>query len=123
MRHRLNRIHRELITGLLLVSLVFRALIPVGFMPSGEHALALQICRAGVLTPRDSLDQQAPAHGSSHVEHCPFASAPASGPIANVATLQSVAAKALPSLGIFVALRLSSRIERAHQPRAPPRLA
>jgi hypothetical protein len=117
-----HRIHRELITGLLLVALAFRALIPVGFMPTGEHGFSLEICRAGTLAPASAIDQHTPSQRSAHFEHCLFA-ASAAGPISNLPVLQPLALTAVPSLGEGAASRRASAFERAHQPRAPPRLA
>jgi hypothetical protein len=114
-----SRTRRELITALLLVALAFRALIPVGFMPAADGSVSLQICRAGFLASIDPPDQRAPA-GHSHFEHCPFGSAPASGPIANAPGLPAAAATSSPPLGDSVTLRLSARFDAAHQPRAPP---
>ena len=121
MRHRLKRrTQRELITALLLVALTFRALIPVGFMPAADGALALQVCRAGFLASGDAPDPHAPPDQPSHFEHCPFGSAPAGGPIANIAVLHAPGRSAFPPVGDFLTLRLLARLERAHAPRAPP---
>jgi hypothetical protein len=115
-----SRTQRELITALLLVALTFRALIPMGFMPAADGAFSLQICRAGFLASIDPPDQHAPPGQPSHFEHCPFGSAPATGPIANVPALQAAGPLAFPPAGDFITLRLGARLERAHQPRAPP---
>ena len=124
MHYRLkSRTQRELITALLLVTLAFRALIPVGFMPATDRAFSLEICRAGFLASFDPLNQQAPPDHSSHFEHCPFGTAPAAGPIANVPALHAGGLTAFPSVGDFVMLRPGARLDPAHQPRAPPRLA
>ncbi len=117
---RRNQSQRELITGLVLVALAFRALIPAGFMPATDRAFSLEICRAGFLAAIDPLDQPAPPDHSSHFEHCPFGTAPATGPIAAVPALPAGGLRAFPPAGDFVTLRLGVRLDRAHQPRAPP---
>jgi hypothetical protein len=123
MRHLKSRTQRELITALLLVALAFRALIPVGFMPATDGAFSLQICRAGFLASIDPTYQHAAPGHSSHFEHCPFGTAPAAGPIANVPAFHAAGLTALPPAVDFVPLRLGARLDPAHQPRAPPRLA
>jgi hypothetical protein len=123
MRYRLKRRTRhELISALLLVALAFRALIPAGFMPAADGTFSLQVCRAGFLTSGDALNQHAPPDQPSHFEHCPFGSAPASGPIAHVPAIRLTGLTAFAPIGDYLTLRLSARLERAHQPRAPPRL-
>lgn len=114
-----SRTRRELITALLLVALAFRALIPVGFMPAADGSVSLQICRAGFLASVDPPNPHAPP-GQAHFEHCPFGSAPATGPIANAPVLQAAALTSSPPLSDFVTLQLSARLDAAHQPRAPP---
>lgn len=42
---------RRLSAGLLLVTLLFRAYVPVGFMPSGGHPWLLTLCPAGLSVP------------------------------------------------------------------------
>lgn len=123
-----RRLPRELITGLLLVALAFRALIPVGFMPSGDHGFSLQICRAGFLAPMHSLDhplldQQGNPERPSHFEHCPFGTAPATGPISSDLAVALAAPAAFAPPAVFTTLQRASRPDRSHPPRAPPNLA
>jgi hypothetical protein len=105
---------------MLLVALAFRALIPAGFMPAADGGFSLQICRAGFLASIDPPDPHAPPGHPSHFEHCPFDSAPATGPTANVPALHAAGLTPSPPLGDFVTLRLGARLDAAHQPRAPP---
>lgn len=115
-----SRTQRELITALLLVALAFRALIPVGFMPAADGAFSLQICRAGSLASIDPPDQHAPPGHPLHFEHCPFGSAPATGPLAHVPALHAAGLTAFAPVDDLQTLRLRARFDRAHQPRAPP---
>jgi hypothetical protein len=138
---RINREARRWVISILLMTLVVRALIPVGFMPSAEHPFTVQICPdgfppqllgpergsrhhhgAGQNTSRDMLGGTH-QHDPSHSEHCAFASAAGMGPapyaITGVAPLEPSTAPllSLPSSHFEV------RRFRIPQPRAPPCLA
>ena len=67
----------NLFTSLLLVVLLFRAYVPVGFMPASGTPFLLEMCPA-------TYQAQMPAHHGhhhsgthTHFENCPFGSAPA----------------------------------------------
>jgi hypothetical protein len=122
-----GRLQRELLTSLLLVAIAFRALIPAGFMPSAQRPFSLEICHAGTLahpagTPAAS-DHSAPPDHSSHIDHCPFGTAPGTGPLPSLPRVAQTGLTAAPTLGQFATLRLGMRLERAHAARAPPFLA
>src|ERR1700728_3884655 len=110
-----GRFQRELLTSLLLVAIVFRALIPAGFMPSSQRPFSLEICHAGTLAHSGT----SPDH-SSHFEHCPFGSAPGSGPLPSLPRVAQAGLTAAPAIAHFATLRLGARLERAHAARAPP---
>ena len=121
MRIRLNRKHRRaLITSTLLVTLLWRALIPSGFMPAADGSASLVVCPDGM--PDMVMGQAAGhPHGGNHTEHCPFGAAPYAAPVPAVAVV------ALPADDLatspaqqYDALRPAVRSARAHQPRAPP---
>jgi hypothetical protein len=122
-----GRIQRELLTSLLLVAIAFRALIPVGFMPSAARPFSLEICHAGTLAlpPATSAgsDHSLPPNHSSHFEHCPFGAAPGTGPLSSLPQVERTGLSAAPSISHFVTLRLGVRLDRAHAARAPPALA
>jgi hypothetical protein len=122
-----GRIQRELLTSLLLVAMAFRALIPVGFMPSAERSFSLEICRAGTLalvsTTSAGSNHSVPPDHSSHFEHCPFGSAPGSGPLSSLPHVVQAHLSAPPAIGHFATARLGVRLDRAHAARAPPLLA
>jgi hypothetical protein len=120
MRRLINsRFQRQLLTSLLLVAMVFRALIPSGFMPSAERPFSLEICHAGTLAP----DHSVPPNHSRHFEHCPFGSAPGAGPLSSLPRVARTGLTAPPAISRFATLRLGVRLERAHAARAPPVLA
>src|ERR1700690_182886 len=111
------------ITGVLLVAVTFRALIPAGFMPSAERPLRLEICRAGYLA---RLDTAAPAqhpHGAPQNEHCPFGAAPGAGVLPATVALPLASTIVIAPTIEFEALRIAVRVDRAHPARGPPRPA
>ena len=122
-----GRLQRELLTSLLLVTMAFRALIPAGFMPSAERPFSLEICHAGTLalpaTPLPGSDHSAPPNHSPHFEHCPFGSAPGTGPLSSLLQVRLAVLNAAPSVSRFATLRQGVRLDRAHAARAPPSLA
>jgi hypothetical protein len=105
---------------LLLALLLFRAYIPVGFMPASGVPFALQLCPAGTEMPAH-LHHHAGGHGD--FESCPFGSAPGAAPISQHIDFQTP--------GPAPSLRMASpktpllvhRSQSTHQPRGPPSLA
>ncbi len=125
------RQHRWL-ASLLVVALALRALIPVGFMPSGNGQLALQICPEGF--PAFLLHSSGHHHHEGHESsqtpghdhkswmqgHCPFGAA-AGAPAACQSLVVNVDLKPvalLPDTAVVAAV-LDFRFLVA-QPRAPP---
>jgi hypothetical protein len=102
--------------------LLFRAYIPAGFMPAGGMPFQLEICPTG-------LSAQMPAHhahhgaGHGHFEHCPFGSAPASGPTTDFPVLGAAGAVLSQPIQAFVPVLLRNELQSAHRARAPPDLA
>jgi hypothetical protein len=124
MRHVLyHRRSQRRITGLLLVALAFRALIPAGFMPSAERPLTLEICHAGSLMALDAQHPVPHPAGSSHLEHCPFGAAPSLAVLPHLSTPLPAGSSHSPSAAALEPLRYLARLERAHPARGPPRLA
>jgi hypothetical protein len=108
--------------GVLLLAIVlFRAYVPVGYMPANGAPFLLEICPAGLAgMAGHALHHHLGAHAD--FENCPFGSAPAAAPIAaqfNPPCASPVRAELLPAPA---AARLSLRLSRAHQPRGPPAL-
>jgi hypothetical protein len=113
----------DLFTSLLLVVLLFRAYVPVGFMPASGTPFQLEMCPA-------TYQAGMPAHHGhhhpgthAHFENCPFGSAPGAGPIAHIVAFAPPAPIAAETLAAIEPLRLGVQLSRAHQPRGPPSLA
>jgi hypothetical protein len=124
MRQRLfDNSRRDLMTRLLLVILLFRAYVPVGFMPASGAPFLLEICPAAVTAQMPA--HYAHHHSGSHVEfaNCPFGSAPAAGPLSHVIALEPPAPIVSQSVVAFEPLLRGVQLPRANQPRGPPSLA
>src|SRR5438132_11381726 len=80
-----NRRRRELVTSILLVAVVLRALIPLGFMPASGQGFSLAICRTDFQAPSAPQDTGQHPGRAPHTEHCAFGNAPAAGPAMQVA--------------------------------------
>jgi hypothetical protein len=122
-KHLFHPGRRDWFTGLLLAVLLFRAYIPVGFMPASGTPFLLELCPA-------AYQLQVPAHqghhhsgAHTHFENCPFGSAPAAGPISHIVAFAPPAPIVSQPLVAFEPLRLGVDLPRAHQPRGPPSLA
>ena len=124
MRQRLfDSSRRDLMTRFLLVVLLFRAYVPVGFMPASGTPFLLEFCPAAVTAPMPA--HYAHHHSGSHAEfaNCPFGSAPAAGPISHVIAFEPPTPIVSPYVVAYEPLLTSARLQRAHQPRGPPSLA
>jgi hypothetical protein len=114
---------RDLFAGLLLVVLLFRAYVPVGFMPASGAPFLVEPCPA-------TYQGQMPAHQGhhhsgthTHFENCPFGSAPSAGPTAHIIVFAPPAPIVSQPFVAFAPLCLSLQLPRAHQSRGPPSLA
>ena len=115
---RLHRRARRSLVGILLLAVLARGLIPSGYMPATGAGFGLQLCDAGLSHP---LQHGGPGPGGApHVEHCVFGNAPLPGPaphgIVVVEPPAPVSALSFPAKP----LRVSVRLLRTQQPRAPP---
>jgi len=118
----LNLERRNLYTGILLAVLLFRAYIPVGFMPANGTPFLLELCpEAAAMQMPGHHHHHSDAH--THFDHCPFGSAPAAGPISQLVVFEPPGQIAPPVAVAFDSLRRGVRPERAHQPRGPPALS
>ena len=107
------------LTWSVLLVLLLRAWIPVGFMP-GQSAHGVPVLRfcEGHQHPRGAPG--APRHAGSDSDRCPFAAAP------GLAPASSIPAAPVTASGVVLALALESqappqpRLWRAHGARAPP---
>jgi hypothetical protein len=123
MRKRLFHSRRDLFSGLLLAVLLFRAYVPVGFMPASGAPFRLEMCPATYQVPMPAHHGHHDSATHSHFENCPFGSAPAAGPIAHLVGFDPPAPVVSKTLHPFEPLRLSIRLDRDHPPRGPPPLA
>ena len=115
-----TRCTRELITSILLVALVFRGLVPAGFMPASDRPFSIEICHDGFPTQLLSHDGNRHSGGASHLEHCLFGSGSIAGPAPHVAPALSVALTCLGSVLTAVVSPVSVRLVHVPQARAPP---
>jgi hypothetical protein len=123
MRKHVFHSRRDLLGSLLLAALLFRAYVPVGFMPANGTPFLLELCPATY--PAQNLAHRG-HHDSathSHFENCPFGSTPAAAPIAHIVAFDPPAPIVSRSLFAFAPLRLGARLDRNHPPRGPPPLA
>ena len=105
--------------SLLLAALLFRAYVPVGFMPAAGSPFLLELCPAAGAIPAGHQHHHH-RQGHSHFQNCPFGSAPAAGPVSQHLVFQP------PNRIIAVIIRavaprpLIAESLRSHQPRGPP---
>lgn len=110
-------------SGWLLAVLLFRAYIPVGFMPASGAPFLLEICPAGLAMQMPAHHAHHGAGGHGHFENCPFGSAPAAGPVSDLLSFDSSApASSQPTLA-FEPAPFRAELQNAHRARAPPILA
>ena len=105
-----------------LAALLFRAYIPVGFMPASGAPFQLEPCPAfGMSVPAHHLHQHDSRHHAD-LQDCPFGSAPAQGPVSDLVVFDPPGQ--IPFLEAFPVgpKGLVTRPLRSHQPRGPPSL-
>jgi hypothetical protein len=112
----LNRGRRDLLTSFLLAMLLFRAYVPVGFMPASGTPFLVELCPAAA--PMPAAHHHADTH--SHFENCPFGSATAAGPAPVVGAASHLSQVDLESVVTIEPIPVG--IARVHlpQPRGPP---
>jgi hypothetical protein len=137
---RVLRQRRPWLAAIALLAFTVRALIPAGFMPSGDGFFKLQICPEGLSTQALALldphaahhhhlpaaNGMAPAPAHDHQSwssgHCPFgALASALPPSHSLAVAFALEIVAAPSLPDPVRIAVEHRF-RISQPRGPPLL-
>jgi hypothetical protein len=119
--HALNSRRRNVLTGVLLAMLLFRAYVPVGFMPASGTPFLLELCPAVSSGQMPAHHHHSTTHG--HFENCPFGSAPAAGPVSQAIAFDA-GAPAISYDATFADSRpLGADVRRAHRPRGPPLLA
>jgi hypothetical protein len=114
---------RDFTASLVLAILLFRAYVPLGFMPASGTPFLLEICPSGPYLQMSAHHAHHHSGSDAHFSDCPFGSAPAAGPISHFIVLESAGQIASQPVLAFAPVRLGVRLERAHQPRGPPTLA
>jgi hypothetical protein len=114
---------RDLFTSLLLVALLFRAYVPVGFMPASGAPFLLELCPAA--SPMGMMPAHHHHQSGTHTnfENCPFGSAPAAGPISHFIAFEPAGQIVSHVVVAFESFRFIARLQRAHQTRGPPSIA
>lgn len=117
---------RSPIIGLLMAALLFRALVPAGFMPAQAEngEIVMQLCSGfGTKSVVVDLGNGSATHdsGSQLFEHspCGFAAAAMVAPPPSIADFATAAPDSLTTRGHPGSVTVAS-ITRAHSPRAPP---
>jgi hypothetical protein len=123
MRPLLYRRRRDTAVRLLLALFLFRAYIPIGFMPADGAPFLLQICPVGMQASMPAHHMHHDMGSHSHFENCPFGSAPGVGPISQFLAFQPPGPIVSPPMAAPDSPRLGARLPRAHPPRGPPNLA
>jgi len=120
----LNRKRQHLLTSFLLAMLLFRAYVPVGFMPASGTPFLLELCPAAAPMPMSMPMPAHHHHSDTHTrfENCPFGSVSAAGPLPHLD-----GAKALPPVSPEPAskielLPVGVQVVYLPQPRGPPLL-
>jgi hypothetical protein len=119
---KLNYKRRHLLTSFLLAMLLFRAYVPVGFMPASGTPFLLELCPAAAPMP---MSMPMPGHHQhsdthAHFEHCPFGSASASGPAPHVGTVAPTLSIDLEPAVTIALLPGGAQLVHLPQPRGPP---
>lgn len=144
--HLRRRSRRMLMASIMLVAFAWRALVPAGFMPSGDRPFLIEICPedlpAGLLAHSEApgedsadmsgMDMGSMSHsgfvqgahhhpgGPSHVEHCVFGTASGAGPICNLPLLSNISYSLPLRAFTFDSIAGAIRLVHLPPPRAPP---
>jgi hypothetical protein len=124
MQTRLRHARRpDVLAIVLLAALIFRAYIPVGFMPASGTPFLVELCPAYAGGAPGHHGHHHHSQGQADFQDCPFGSAPALGPVSHFIVFEP--AGRITSFVTIPAERggPDTRVLRAHQPRGPPSLA
>jgi hypothetical protein len=137
----LFRKHRQWLALLVLPALVFRALIPVGFMPlvDADGGITIGFCPGEAALPGGTQDHQSAAHGAHQHQHhrggngsedsstsaqhhtpCLFAAGAGGAPAPAIVTLETAAPEVAQVVHDDAAEVFLPTILRAQSPRGPP---
>ena len=123
MRTLAQRRRLDLAAGIVLALFLFRAYVPVGFMPAAGMPFLLEICPAGLQAPMPAHHAHHHMGAHSDFEDCPFGGAPGAGPISHFITAQPAARIVSEPVLAFELLPQGLRVARANRARGPPTLA
>jgi hypothetical protein len=123
LRSLLNRRRRDTAVRLLLALFLFRAYVPMGFMPASGTPFLLQICPVGIQASMPAHHMHHDMGSHTHFENCPFGSAPGAAPVSQFIAFQPPYPIASSPPAAPESFRLGLKLQRAHQPRGPPSLA
>jgi hypothetical protein len=121
--HRINGRRRDLLTSFLLAMLLFRAYVPVGFMPASGTPFLLELCPAAAPMPMSMPAHHHHSDTHTHFENCPFGSASASGPAPHLGAVSAVPLLILESAAPIELLPVGVQLVYLPQSRGPPLLA
>ena len=120
MQTRLRHARRPNITAIVwLAALLFRAYIPVGFMPASGSPFLLELCPA-YGTAHAHQGHHHHSQGQADFQDCPFGSAPALGPVSHLVAFERAGPIASPVDIPAEPARPRTRPLHAYQPRGPP---
>ena len=125
MRHfRFNCKRQDLLTSFLLAMLLFRAYVPVGFMPASGTPFLLELCPAAAPVPMSTLMAAHHHHSDTHThfENCPFGSASATGPLPHVDGIKGLSPVNLECARKIELLPVGVRLVYLPHSRGPPLL-
>jgi hypothetical protein len=105
---------------ILLAALVFRAYIPIGYMPASGTPFLVQLCPAYVGSLSAQHVHTHHSQGHADFQNCPFGSAPAQGPISHLLVFESPGQIAFSPSIPAEAQAGSTQLLRVQQPRGPP---
>ena len=111
-----------MLAGVLLAALLFRAYIPVGFMPASGSPFLVELCPAYGSAPAHHGHHHHPP-GQAEFQDCPFGSAPALGPVSHLVGFKPPRPIACSANIPAEPVRPRTRPLHAYQPRGPPSLA
>jgi len=123
MKTRLRHTRRPDVLAIVwLAALLFRAYIPVGFMPASGTPFLVELCPAyGGAALHPGQHHHSP--GQANFQDCPFGSAPALGPASHLSAFEAAGPIAAPVAIPAEPEKLVTQLRRTQQPRGPPSLA
>src|SRR5271156_3271885 len=123
MQTRLRHARRPNVTAIVwLAALLFRAYIPVGFMPASGGPFLVELCPAYGSAPAHHGHHHH-SQGQADFQDCPFGSAPALGPVSALVGFDPAGPIVPPADIPADPARPRTRLLHAYQPRGPPSLA